>query len=375
MNTRRFGRTGLEISELTLGGGFVGGLLLHAPDDEKRACIAACLGAGVNWIDTAAAYGNGESEKALNWLLDELPANERPHVRRLIELRFPTPSRVQFTVPVTVELASMRRPPSPGNSIFVALLSTKFRLDRTRRENFDDQIRASTEDSLTRLGMERVDLLSLHNPLTPEPGPDTLSLDEAMAVADCLDRHRGEGLFDHVGFTALGDASTARAATASGRFDVAQVYYNLLNPTAGIDLGNEAGSTWSSTDFSGLLTTCVARDVGVMNIRILAAGVLATDERHGREGPITANAGMQAEEARARAVRTALGDRTETRAQTAVRFGLANPAVSTIVFGVADLSQVREALAAPGLGPLEEGALAALRRVWTADPFRTQPAP
>ena len=333
MNTRRFGRTGLEISELTLGGGFVGGLLLHARDDEKRACIAACLGADVNLIDTAAAYGNGESEKALNWLLGELPADERPHV------------------------------------------STKFRLDRTRHENFDDQIRASTEASLTRLGMERADLLTLHNPLTREPGPDTLSLDEALAVADRLDRIRGEGLFDHIGFTALGDASTVRAATGSGRFDVAQVYYNLLNPTAGIDVGNEAGSTWSSTDFGGLLATCVAHDVGVMNIRILAAGVLATDTRHGREGPITANAGMAAEEARARAVRTALGDRTETRAQTAIRFGLANPAVSTIVFGVADQSQVREALAAPDLGPLEEGALAALRRVWTADPFRTQPAP
>ena len=48
---------------------------------------------------------------------------EFPSLRRLIELRFPTPSRVQFTVPVTVELASMRRPPSPGNSIFAALLS------------------------------------------------------------------------------------------------------------------------------------------------------------------------------------------------------------------------------------------------------------
>ena len=143
MNTRRFGRTGLEISELTLGGGFVGGLLLHARDDEKRACIAACLGAGVNLIDTAAAYGNGESEKALNWLLGELPADERPHA------------------------------------------STKIRLDRTRHENFDDQIRTSTEASLTRLGMERADLLTLHNPLTREPGPDTLSLDEAL---------RGRGL-------------------------------------------------------------------------------------------------------------------------------------------------------------------------------------
>ena len=62
----------------------------------------------------------------------------------------------------------------------------------------------------------------------------------------------------------------------------------------------------------------------------------ATDVRHGREAPIIANAEMQAEEARPRTMRTALGERPETRAQTAIRFGLARPAVSTVVFGVAD---------------------------------------
>ena len=110
MNTRRFGRTGIEISELTLGAGFVGGLLIHAPDDEKRACIAACLAAGINWIDTAPAYGDGASEKALNWLLAELPAEERPY------------------------------------------LSTKFRLDTARRGSFGDQVRASLEASLAAWG-------------------------------------------------------------------------------------------------------------------------------------------------------------------------------------------------------------------------------
>ena len=332
MNTRRFGRTDIEISELTLGAGFVGGLLIHATDDEKRACIRACLEAGVNWIDTAAAYGDGASERALNWLLAELPAHERPY------------------------------------------LSTKFRLDTERRGDFGDQVHASLEASLARLGLDRVDLLTLHNPLAPEPGSGALSLDEALAVADHLERLRGEGLFDHVGFTALGDGPTVRAAVESGRFDAAQVYYNLLNPTAGIDLADDgAGATWSSTDFSGLLAACTAHDVGVMNIRILAAGVLATDVRHGREAPITANAEMGTEEARARTVWAALGDRgTETRAQTAIRFGLAHPAVSTIVFGVAELTHVREALAAPGLGPLEEDAFAALRRAWAGEAFRTR---
>jgi len=328
MNRRRFGRTNIEISELTLGGGFVGGLLLHASDEAKRACLRACLEAGVTWIDTAADYGDGESEKAIARLLGELPAAERPR------------------------------------------LSTKVRLDGARRDNFHDRVRASLEGSLERLGVDRVDLLILHNPLAPVPDRATLTLDEALGVIDGFDRLRGEGLFDHVGFTALGDGPTVRAAVASGRFDAAQVYYNMLNPTAGFAAGGQAGAAWSSSDFAGLLDACREHDVGVMNIRILAAGVLATDTRHGREIPITANAGMEAEEARARAVRAALGARAETRAQTAIRFGLSHPAVSTVVFGVADMSELREALAAPGLGPLEAQAHAALRQAWTAEAFR-----
>ena len=327
MNRRRFGRMNIEISEMTLGGGFVGGLLLHAPDEVKRECIAACLKAGMNWIDTAADYGNGESEKTISWLVGELPADKRPHI------------------------------------------STKVRLDATRRDNFPDQVSASIEGSLERLKVDRVDLLILHNPLVPEPDRATLTLDEALGVMDCFDRLREEGLFDHVGFTALGDCATVRAAIASGRFDMAQVYYNMLNPTAGFALGDEASANWSDSDFTGLLDTCREHDVGVMNIRIFAAGVLATDERHGREIPITANAQMEAEEARARAVRAALGEREETRSQTAIRFGLSHPAVSTVVFGVAEMAHVHQALAAPGLGPLEEGALAALRRAWSSDAF------
>ena len=343
MNRRRFGRTNIEISELTLGGGFVGGLLLHAPDEVKQDCIAACLDAGMNWLDTAADYGGGESEKAIRRLVGALPAAQRPHI------------------------------------------GTKVRLDAARRDNFPDQVRASLEGSLERLGADRVDLLILHNPLVPEPDRATLTLDEALGVIDCFDRLRGEGLFDHVGFTALGDGPTVCAAVASGRFDMAQVYYNMINPTAGFMLnptagfaggggGSGAGAAWSSSDFTGLLDACREHDVGVMNIRIFAAGVLAADERHGREIPVTANADMAEEEARARAVQAALGERGETRSQTAIRFGLSHPAVSTVVFGAAEMAHVRQALAAPGLGPLEAEALAALRQAWRGPAFRADAA-
>ncbi len=65
MKTNTLGRTGLEISELVFGGGFVGGILLHASDAIRREAIQRALDGGVNWIDTAASYGNGQSEEVL----------------------------------------------------------------------------------------------------------------------------------------------------------------------------------------------------------------------------------------------------------------------------------------------------------------------
>jgi aryl-alcohol dehydrogenase-like predicted oxidoreductase len=149
---------------------------------------------------------------------------------------------------------------------------------------------------------------------------------------------------------------------------VAQVYYNLLNPTAMA----AAGPGWSSTDFDCLLHRCAARDMGVMGIRIFAAGHLASSERHGREIAITANAENAAEEARARAVRDVLGSKYGTGAQTALRFGLACPLLSTIVVGIGETWHLDEALAAAEMGPLPGPALALLGPLWKSHPaFRS----
>jgi L-glyceraldehyde 3-phosphate reductase len=129
-----------------------------------------------------------------------------------------------------------------------------------------------------------------------------------------------------------------------------------------------AGPGWSSTDFDGLLHRCAARDMGVMGIRIFAAGHLATDERHGREIAITANAETAAEEARAKAVRDVLGTAYGSGAQTALRFGLACPHLSTIVVGIGERWHLDEALAAADMGPLPASAVADLERVWASHP-------
>ena len=99
-----------------------------------------------------------------------------------------------------------------------------------------------------------------------------------------------------------------------------------------------------------------------MAIRVLAAGVLATDERHGREVIVTRDTDLDREQARARLLFERLGDAHGTRAQTAIRYALTNPELSTLVVGVATLEQLDEALAAIEAGPLPDDALGRDRR-------------
>jgi len=317
MRTRPFGRTGLEISELVFGGGYVGGILLHADDDTRRAVIARALSAGINWIDTAASYGNGASEEAIGWLLSELPAAERPQI------------------------------------------STKFTLVPGSQGEIAAQIERSLEQSLKRLGMERVTLFQLHNPL----GEGHLPLDPVLrtgGVCDVLDRLKERGVIAAAGFTALGDPAACHQLVRSGRMQSAQVYYNLLNPSA----GHAVPAGWPTTNFGRLIDACNDAGVAVMNIRTFAGGVLASREPHGREVPITANAGLAIEQARAGLVGKALGKRFGSPAQTAVRFGLSHPGVSCVVIGLAEPGHLEQALAAADMGALPEAALAAVRPLW-----------
>lgn len=320
MKLRAFGRTGLEASELVFGGGFVGGLLLHQPDDVKLMAVERAVEAGINWIDTAPGYGNGKSEEALGWILPELEA------------------------PVHV--------------------STKVRLDPARLGDIRGEIERSIEASLERLKRDGVDLLQLHNPIAAETGGGALACDLVLGpVADALDRVREDGLTEFIGLTALGEAGPVRRAIESRRFHSAQVYYNLINPSAARLLP----PGWSGHDFSGVIAACTASGTAVMAIRVFAAGVLATDRRHGREIVLTRNSEMPAEEARTRAVLAALGTGHGTRAQAALRFVLANRDIACAVIGLAEPAHLEEALAAAQMGPLPQSALTALDRVYAAE--------
>ena len=104
-----------------------------------------------------------------------------------------------------------------------------------------------------------------------------------------------------------------------------------------------------------------------MNIRIFAGGALPTDTRHGREAVIVQGSDLDIEEKRAHAVFAQLGDSYGTRAQTALRFGLANPDLACVVIGMAELAHLDEALAAAEMGPLPQEALDRLNTAYAAE--------
>ena len=322
MNYRTLGKTGLKVSEIVFGGGAVGGLLICANDDTRRQAIACALQAGVNWIDTAPMYGEGASEESIGWLLAERPLAERPFV------------------------------------------ATKAMLD----PNVGDlvgQVERSLVESLQRLQMDSVDLLQVHNLIYWERGRGNgLSVDDMLEpVRRGLERVHDAGLTRHVGFTANGERDALHAVVESGFYETAQIYYNMINPSAGWSVP----SGWSGHDFGNLIGLCQAKDVGVLVIRALAAGVLATDVRHGRESEIIPNADVESNERKAAMLMAAVGQDEGTRAQIAVRFALSNPGVSGVVVGMAELDHLVQALGAVERGPLPAVALERLRSTVAAN--------
>jgi aryl-alcohol dehydrogenase-like predicted oxidoreductase len=319
MQKRRFGRTELEVSELVFGGGWVGGLLIHQSDDIKVKAVRRALDAGINFIDTASSYGDGKSEEALGWILNEV--DQTPY------------------------------------------LATKFRLDLAKLDDLGGQIERSLEASLKRLQRDNVDLVQLHNRIGPTSDEAMIGLDHVLGehgVADILDRLREAGVTKFTGITGLGQSSAVRQVIESDRFDSAQIYYNMLNPSA----GQVMPAGWSGHNLGPLIDACKAHDVAVMNIRVLASGALATDERHGREIQIIPDADLPLEARRAKAAFDKLGDQYGTRAQTALRFSLANPDLSCIVVGMAELDHLEQAIAAADKGPIPEDGLSDLAALY-----------
>jgi len=330
MEMRVFGRSGMQISILGFGCGAVGGLMVRGdPADQERA-LGRALDAGVNYFDTAVQYGNGESERNLGRALKKLKSAD-------------------------------------------VLVGTKVRVP-PESKSMAEVVARSLEGSLQRLGLERVDIFHLHNPITAAGGGDTLSTRQVLEeVVPAFEALRRQGKTRLLGITAIGDTSALHAVIDARIFDSAQVIYNMLNPSAATPLP----PYYPAHDYGRLFDHAQAAGVGVIGIRVLAGGALSGSAwRHPVASPPPAPIGsaQSYEGDLQRAQRLApLVDHgfAASIAEAATRFCITHPAMGTILVGVATPQQFEDALSAVLKGPLPQAAidqLAQLQQDFAGEP-------
>ena len=138
---RRLGRTGVELSALGLGGGPLGELFVRVSEADAQATLEAAWTAGVRYFDTAPWYGRGLSEHRVGRFLRGVRRGE--------------------AVVSTKVGRVLRRPRDPGR-FDTAPWAGGLRFEVVFDYGYDAILR-SYEDSLQRLGLERVDVLLVHD--------------------------------------------------------------------------------------------------------------------------------------------------------------------------------------------------------------------
>ena len=316
MEMRIFGRSGMKISILGFGCGAVGGLMVRGePADQERA-IGRALDAGVNYFDTAVAYGNGESEKNLGRILNKLKPRD------------------------AIVGTKVRLPPNTGPSAEI--------------------IATSLEGSLRRLGREQVDILHFHDPITSAGGGNSLTARQVLnEVVPAFEALRRQGKVRFLGITATGDAAALQEVVDAEVFDSAQIIYNMLNPSAATALPPD----YPAQDYGKLFEHTRAAGVGVIGIRVLAGGALSgSSERHALAGaapaPIGSARSYEADVARAQRLMPLVKEGyAASLTEAATRFCISHSAMGTILVGMATPQQFEDALAAVIKGPLPKAAL------------------
>lgn len=158
LETVELGATGMEITRIGFGAWAIGGggwEFGWGPQDDEMSvqAIEHAVELGVNWIDTAAAYGFGHSEEIVGRALKGLPRGSRPYVFTKCSLR-----------------------EGPGRTV----------LHNLKR----DSVLAEAEASLRRLQVDAIDLYQIH---WPDPEPDIAEGWSALAEL------KEQGLVRHIG--------------------------------------------------------------------------------------------------------------------------------------------------------------------------------
>jgi aryl-alcohol dehydrogenase-like predicted oxidoreductase len=296
MQKRTLGRTGLEVSEIGYGAWGIGGALWGgADDDESVQALHRAVDLGLNFIDTALAYGVGRSERLVGQVVRE--RSETVHVATKVP-----PKDLIWPAEEGVPLEEVFPP---------------------------GYVRECAEQSLRNLGMETVDLLQLHVWNDEWTDRDALLAEVEALRSEGKIRFFGISINDH-------QPSNGLQLVEAGAVDTVQVIYNVFDQSPEDEL----------------FPACREHGVGVIARVPLDEGGLT-----GRIGPDTEFTGddFRAEYfagdrkrevyERTRAIASDLGIEPDELAEVALRFVLSEPTVSTVIPGMRSLRNVERNVA------------------------------
>ena len=315
MKFRTFGRTGAAVSEIGFGAWALGGGWGPQPEEDSEAALHKALDRGVNFIDTAAAYGNGRSEQVIGRVL-----------RQRREKIF----------------VATKTPPTPG----VWPPSPYCRIEDRYP---DDYLRENIDERRRMLGVDCIDLLQLHT--------WTRAWNKNPRALDTLKKLQGEGKIKHLGIsTPEHDQNSVIDLMRRGYLDAVQIIYNIFEQEPVAELLPAA------REHNVGVIVRVAFDEGSLTGKYRRGQRFGEDDFRSRyfagdriDRTVERVERIQAEIAKLPP------DGNYSMADVALRFVLAQPAVSTVIPGIRTVAQAEANTSAADLPPLSEALLSKLR--------------
>lgn len=305
------GRTGLDVSRISLGGLFVSSY--GAELEQAREAVRRAVDLGINYVDTAPMYG--DSEQVLGRILPDL---DRPMI-------------------VSTKLGARPQPFDPKDA---------------------GALRASFEESCRLLGRETIDILMIHEPDRPRQFDWWDDFDAAEGpVMDVLEALKEEGRIRYLGLGGTTAYEMARLLR-TGKFDVVLTAFNY-------------SLLWQEAAHE-VLPAAREHGVGVVVGSPLQQGALA---RRWEEIDSGARWLSKPRREQFRALYRLLDDIDMSLPELALRFVLSNPDVHTVLSGVRSATEVELNVTAAEKGSLPEDLMSRIAEIAAMVPFRPHDEP
>ncbi len=312
MKYRLLGRTGLKTSEIGFGAWAIGGS--WGPQNEKDSIDALhrAIDLGINFIDTAAGYGDGKSERIISRVLKERSEN--------------------------IYVAT-KTPPAPGPWPPTPYCKIEERYS-------EKHIRKNIENRLLNLNTDCIDILQLHT--------WTRAWNKNPSALFVLQKLRAEGKIKYIGIsTPEHDQNCVIDLMRKGYLDVIQIIFNIFEQEPAAELLPTA------IECNVGLIVRVVFDEGILTGKYSAKSTFAPDDFRNQ---YFAGDRLQRAVNRVEKIKEEIKGTGLTMPQVAVKFALSNTAVSTVIPGIRNVHQAEINTAISDLTDLSDNLLVRLRR-------------